>query len=632
VVRAGASLLLVLTLALPRPGPATPGLPAAGSVTLENRLAGHPSAYLAMHADDPVAWQDWGADAMATARATDLLLLISSGYFACHWCHVMQHESYRNADIAALLNAGYVPVKIDRELHGALDSYLIDFVERTQGRPGWPLNVILTPDGHPLIGVTYLPPDGFKDFLARVAAAWGEDRDAVGDLARQAAQQLLRERRPVVPDSQPPEIIDRSLLDQAMAMADTLGGGFGEANRFPKAPQLDALLELQARRPDPSLADFLRLTLDNIAGEGLRDHVGGGFFRYTEDPSWAVPHFEKMLYTQALLADVFMRAADLLEEPFYDEVARDTVAFLLRDMVGEQGGFVSSFSALDDEGIEGGSYLVPTDRLAPWLGDIDADIARRYWRLHGSSPFDGGHLPRRGETPRQIADRLGMPVAAVRERIAASRQRLLAIRAGRGLPLDPKELAGWNGLVLATLTRAAARWGDPAIAAAAEATYRLLRDDLWDGTRLHRALHGGRPFGKADMSDYAYVANGIRRYADWAGTEAGVEAGVDLADTLLSQAWQRFHGEDGWRLDADPLIPLAGGGAAIRDDVLPSPSALLIRLSLESTDPAIQRRGRAAAEAARGEVQRDPFFHVGHLAVLRVARAGQPGEGPAAGG
>ena len=629
MLRASASLLLCLAVVLPWPGPAAPATPDAGSITLENRLAGHPSAYLAMHGDDPVAWQDWGGAALAAARASDRLLLVSSGYFACHWCHVMQHESYRNVDVAALLNGRFVPVKIDRELNGALDAYLIDFVERTRGLAGWPLNVVLTPEGHPLIGVTYLPPAEFAAFLTRVDAAWAGDRGEVRDLARLAASQRRGERRAAVSEPWPEAAIDRRLLDQAMAMADMLGGGFGEANRFPKAPQLAALLELQARRPEPTLAEFLRLTLDSMAGEGLRDHVAGGFFRYTEDPAWSVPHFEKMLYTQALLADVFMRAADVLDAPFYDEVARDTVAFLVREMAAGEGGFVASFSALDGTGDEGGAYLLPTDRLAAWLGEADADIARRHWRLHGVSPFDAGHLPRRGESLRRIAERLGLPAAQVGDRIAASRQRLLQIRAQRGLPADTKLLAGWNGLALATLTRAAERWGDASVAAAAAATYRLLHDRLWDGTRLHRALEDGRPFGEAELSDYAYVADGVRRYADWAGAEAGGE----LADRLLAQAWQRFRDVDGWRLDADPLIPLAGGGAAIRDDVLPSPSALLIRLGLGSDDPAMRHRSREAAEAARGEVQRDPFFHVGHLAVLHAAApSGQVGDGSSAGG
>lgn len=602
--------IVVLLVAIP---PAWGAAASSEPGQLRNELVDHPSAYLAMHGGDPVAWQDWGDEAVAYARAEGRLLLLSSGYFACHWCHVMQRESFQDTAIAGFLNAHYVPVKLDRELQAALDAWLIEFVERTQGRAGWPLNVVLTPDGYPLIGVTYLPPDEFRDFLARVDEAWRQDPDGIRRLARQATLQLRREHRPADVEPLSPAAIDRLLLDRAMARADQLGGGFGVANRFPKAPQLAALLDLQARRPDPTLEEFLRLTLDRMAGEGLRDHLAGGFFRYTEDPSWEVPHFEKMLYTQALLADVYLRAAEVLAEPAYADVARDTVAFLVRDMAAGRGGFVASFSALDGQGREGGYYLLPMDRLAESLGQPDAGIARRHWRLDEASYFDAGHLPKRGEPVVDIAADLQMPVADVRQRLDATREKLLAMRAERGLPVDAKVLAGWNGLVLSTLTRAARRWDDREIAAAAEATYRVLRDTFWDGARLHRALHAGQPLGKADLSDYAFVARGVRHYADWSGDQSA----RSLAGTLIEQAWVRFHDAGGWHLGPDPLIPSAGGDAAMPDDALPSPSALLVRLGLAHGDATMRRRAREAAEAARGAVQAEPFVHVGHLAVLQ---------------
>lgn len=598
------SLSLLLALAVP-------------AFALENQLRGHASPYLAMHGEDPVAWQDWGVGAVELARKEGKLLFVSSGYFSCHWCHVMQRESYRNPRIAALLNAHFVPVKLDRELHGALDAHLIDFLEKTQGQAGWPLNVFLTPEGYPLIGATYLPPERFEELLTRLNTTWQDERGRLRNLARRTALQLALNEAQGDVSAQSDADLHESLLRQAMSVADTLEGGFGDQNKFPMAPQLLVLIEQQAVAPHPQLADFLTLTLDKMAGEGLRDQLAGGFFRYTVDPSWQVPHFEKMLYTQAQLAEVYLRAAQVLGRDDYAEVARDTLRFVLREMGGAQGGYVASFSAVDGAGEEGGVYLWTVDELHRLLGEADTALARRHWRMFDIPALDGGHLPRRGESVAQIAASLGETEAALTARLAGIRERLLAARAQRVLPVDNKELAGWNGLLLAALSRAAVAWNDAEFTAAAQRIRDYLRNQLWDGSGLRRALAGDAELGKASLEDYAYVAYGMSEYARLSGDP------VDrtFVAALLTVAWQRYHGPGGWRMDDRPLIPGMGEQPALAEGALPAPSAVLIRVAAQSDDPVQVERAQAATNLARRRAQDDPFWYAGHLAALLTAPA-----------
>ena len=602
-------LRLLLSLALVAP-----------TAALENRLVDHPSPYLAMHGQDPVAWQDWGEDAVAHAREAEKLLFVSSGYFSCHWCHVMQRESYQDPEIAALLNRHFVPVKLDRELHGALDAYLIDYVRQTTGQAGWPLNVFLTPEGYPLIGATYLRPQRFRELLVRLNRVWAEERDRMRSLARRTQSELRGRGRggTVAPVSSAQ--LRRALLGQALEFANLLEGGFGDQSRFPMAPQLLALLELQAASPDPRLAEFLQLTLDNMASQGLRDHLGGGFFRYTVDPGWQVPHFEKMLYTQALLSEVYRLAADLFGRQDYAEVARDTLQFVAREMRGPQGGFIASFSAIDGAGEEGGVYLWSDDQLRAVLGDVETALARRHWGLQDISPFDTGYLPRRGESVASIAAALERDPDTLSQQLDQIHRKLLTARAARVLPVDDKELGGWNGLMLAAFSNAARRWGDPVFHAAARDVREFLRGRLWDGRALHRAVAidacgESRPLGRASLADYAYVAYGIAEYARLSGDKSD----RDFLTELLTVAWQRFHGPSGWRMDDESLIPAMTEGPAMRDGALPAPSGLLIRLALASDSTELVGKAKAAAEQGRGRAQAEPLWYVGHYAALLAA-------------
>jgi hypothetical protein len=593
------------------------GLGLPGGVEAANRLAGHPSPYLASHALDPVDWQPWGPEVLARARREGKLVFVSSGYFACHWCHVMQRESFRDPEVAALLNRHFIPVKVDRELLPALDAQLIRFVRYTSGQAGWPLSVVLTPAGHPLFGTTYRPREDLLGVLRRLQARWSEDAADLSALAEAATGELFEAaREPAALQPGDARRIAEGLVRAALRAGDALEGGFGEQSKFPASPQLLALIEVQARGPDPELARFLRLTLDQMARLGLHDALGGGFFRYTADPRWQTPHFEKMLHDNALLAEVYGRAAEVLGEPAYREVAHETLGFLLTGMGDPDGGFVSSLSAVDAEGVEGGYYLWSEADLGRILTPEELSVARAVWDLQGRPPFDAGHLPMAVRAPAQVARDLGLDQATVEARRDAARQKLLAARAARVIPRDRKQVAAWNGLALETLARALGREDDGRYRRAAARLAELLRTRFWSGEGLARSLVHGRPVGQAALEDYAGVAAGLLAWAEVAGDGAARAH----AGRLVAEGWRRFRDGHGWRLGEAGELPFGGAEAMLADGALPSPSALLLRVSRDLAraggDPQPSRRALSVLARAYPGLTESPLLHASHIALL----------------
>ncbi len=298
---------------------------------LVNQLKNSPSPYLAIHWDDPVAWQEWSPATLELARKENKLLFVSIGYFSCHWCHVMQAESYRNAEIAAVINQGYIPVKVDRELEVALDAKMIAYARSTLGSAGWPLNVFITPEGYPLYATLYEKPDRFSDILTALSNEWKKDSAGLKAIAQKAGA-VERTIKKIQPTAALAVNYRNQLVQETLAQADLLSGGIDTPRKFPLSPQLAALLEIEERHHDPKLAEWLRLTLDQMIHGGLRDHLAGGFFRYTIDPDWRTPHFEKMLYDNAQLAMIYLRAARIFKNPAYREIAIETLDFMLSEM------------------------------------------------------------------------------------------------------------------------------------------------------------------------------------------------------------------------------------------------------------------------------------------------------------
>ena len=601
-----------------------------------NALARSASPYLRLHARDPVHWQEWSPELTARAGAEERLIFVSVGYFACHWCHVMQRESFSNPDAAALLNAHFVSVKVDRELDPALDAQLIRFVQATLGHAGWPLNVVLTPDGLPLFGFTYLPVGDFMRLLEQIASRWSADRDSLASAARNVTAMLESAGRPR-PTERMAAAGVRALADaftqQASETADGLAGGFGESQKFPSAPQLALLLDSQRREPVEALDGFLRLTFGAMASLGLRDQIGGGFFRYVTDPGWEVPHFEKMLYDNALLAELYFDAADVLDEPAFERIGMDTVAFMVRELATVDGGFFSSLSAVDAEDVEGGYYLFDADDLERVLDAEERRVVAAAWGFEGPSRIEHGYLPvQAAESSAEVARAAGMSVEDVTARLVSARKKLMAVRAGRELPRDEKRLAGWNGLALSALVRASFYPGGARLEAPIRGVVRLLVEEFWDESVLVRARADGtagdgtgeESVTPATLQDYAYAARGLIAFARAQGDDAHWET----ARSIVEGAWERFHTADGWRLSDAPGLPFSGTEPAIADGPMPSPSAVLLDASMyvanHFDDEALRARARAALLAADPGLQPAAFFHATRIRAMLRWRLDEP--------
>ena len=617
----------VAALCLPLAAALGPGAAFAAHQPV-NALAHAASPYLRLHAQDPVHWQEWSPDLVARAGAEDLLIFVSVGYFACHWCHVMQRESFSNPAAAALLNEHFISTKVDRELDPALDAQLLRFVQATLGHAGWPLNVVLTPDGLPLFGFTYLPVAEFTRLLEQVAGRWAADRTSLASAARSVSEVLESAGHPGAAgamDAAGVRALSDAFTQQASEAADGLAGGFGQQQKFPSVPQLALLLDAQRREPAEALGGFLRLTFGAMASLGLRDQIGGGFFRYVTDPGWQVPHFEKMLYDNALLAELYFDAADVLGEPAFERVAMDTVRFMVRELGSPLGGFCSSLSAVDAAGVEGGYYLFGAEDLDRGLDDGERRIAGIAWGFDSASPIEHGYLPVQSvESGAEMARAAGMSAEEAAARLESARRKLLEARGRRELPRDEKRLAGWNGLALSALVRASQRPGGARFEAPARGVVRLLTRDLWDGTKLVRARFGGRagggtearPATRATLQDYAYVARGLIAFAEAHGREAHWA----LVRRIVEGAWERFHRPGGWRLSDAPGLPYAGVEPAIADGPMPSPSAVLLDATMHVADrfgdDALRERARATLLVGGAGMREAAFFHATHIRAL----------------
>ncbi len=583
-----------------------------------NQLYNHASPYLAMHGRDPVQWQEWGGAAQQAAQEEDKLLFVSSGYFSCHWCHVMQRESYSDPEIARLLNEHFIPVKVDRELNPALDARLIDFVERTRGHAGWPLNVFITPEGYPLVGFVYLPAADFKSFLQQLAQQWQQKKTELKQLARDATAELMQpvERAAEKSPLKSGRDYTKLLLDQVFRFTDDLQGGFGQQNKFPSVPQLSVLLSIQQQQADASLQRFLVLTMDQMASQGLYDHLGGGFFRYTVDPAWQTPHFEKMLYDNALLARLYLEAATVLKQPAYLEVAYETLDFILRDLATADGAFAASLSAVDDKGVEGGGYLWDAARLQRLLTPEEWQLIRQIWGIEGTPQAEAGHHLRQAMSLEKAASRLGLKVEKARNLLASAKRKMRQQRRQRRVPRDDKRLAAWNGLTLTALVQAVETGGEKKYRLAAKRLRDYLANVLWQGDHLQRAVASDSSLGQAGLEDYAFVAEGLFNWARLSREKADFELAVKIART----AWQRFYTEQGWQLAAPGWFKYGTAEPLIADGVMPSPSAVLLaisyRMAKQSGDKAWQQRILAAARAGDALIREAPFWHATQIRLL----------------
>ncbi len=554
-----------------------------------NRLAREKSPYLLQHAHNPVNWYPWGAEALERARNEDKPIFLSIGYSACHWCHVMERESFENPDVAALVNRYFVPIKVDREERPDVDEIYMTAVQRMTGSGGWPLSLFLLPDGRPFYGGTYFPPEGrhgriaFPSLVTQLGDAFHTRRDELEEVAASIVADLLPATRqaplPHAGQIHPSELIAGAVAELSERF-DAEHGGFGSAPKFPPHHALRLLLAAVRDGDEDGALPLLTMTLDKMALGGIYDHVGGGFHRYATDGVWLLPHFEKMLYDNALLLRVYSEAADLLDSPACARVARETADWCLRDLLHEgTGGFEAALDA-DSEGIEGKYYVWTEAEVRSVVGDADGAAFARAYQFHAQGNFREeatGH--RTGENiPHLSISSEPFPLpAALPSDIARSRDLLLARRYERVPPgKDDKIITAWNGLIIGALAFAGKALGEPRYLDAARRASECTLTTLKPGGELLRRYAKGEAAIPAYLDDYAFLADGLLDLADATGEARWVSEATTLTQTLIERFWDETDG--GFYYSGTGHESLIATSKDFFDGATPSPNGVAARV------------------------------------------------------
>ncbi len=510
---------------------------------MSNHLAHETSPYLLQHAENPVDWYPWSDEALARARRENKPILLSIGYSACHWCHVMAHESFEDTDVAAAMTYHFINIKVDREERPDLDQiYQTAHAVLTQRSGGWPLTMFLTPDQQPFFGGTYFPKQnrhnlpGFLDLVPRIAAIYREKRDDIEQQNLALADALAR-TMPQFHDT--PQITAAPLADARRELGQSFDpkyGGIGNAPKFPHPFELDFCLARHALDADADALNIVRVTLSHMAEGGIYDQLGGGFCRYSVDQYWTIPHFEKMLYDNGPLLALYSDAWRVMRDPLFETVAAQTADWVMREMQSPQGGFYSSLDA-DSEHEEGKFYVWTPDEVQALLTADEYAVVVPHYGLDGTPNFEGRHWHLRVVKPLAfIAGRLGIPVEACAARLESARVKLLAARERRVPPgRDDKILVSWNALMIKGLVRAARVFGRADWLAAADRALSFIRGTMWRDGRLLATSKDGRTHLNAYLDDYAFLLHAMIERLQASFRSADLEFACALADTLLAQ-------------------------------------------------------------------------------------------------
>ncbi len=583
-----------------------------------NRLIHEKSPYLQQHAYNPVDWYPWGEEAFERARTEDKPIFLSIGYSTCHWCHVMEHESFENEEIAAFLNANFIPIKVDREERPDVDHVYMTAVQGMTGQGGWPLSVFLTPELKPFYGGTYFPPfpargmPGFLDLLNQLGAAWTSKRaDVVGQAGK--VTDFLDGRFRTQPVAGADTLLVRELLATGVAQLgrsfDAQYGGFGSAPKFPTPQRITYLLRYVARTGDERALEMVRVTLDRMAAGGIHDHLGGGFHRYSTDATWLVPHFEKMLYDQAGLAMAYTTAWQVTGEARYRKVAEDLLDYVLRDLTHPEGGFYSAEDA-DSEGEEGTFYVWTPSEIDAILGADRGALFREAYRITERGNFEGKNIPHLREySVDQVAS------------LAADRRKLFEVREGRIRPhRDEKVISGWNGFMIEAFAMAGAAFNESRYIEGAERAMAFVDRHLWVEGRLLRHYKDGASTVAGFVDDYAYMARGALALHQ----ATGESRHLARARTLATDMMTLFHREDGALAfsgnDGEELIAEV---VESYDGAFPSGNSagamVLLRLGHLTADNAMEERGWRILRTFAGELAGNPPAFMELLSALDFA-------------
>jgi uncharacterized protein YyaL (SSP411 family) len=594
-----------------------------------NRLIREKSPYLLQHARNPVDWYPWGGEAFARAEREDKPVFLSIGYATCHWCHVMAHESFEDEEVAELLNRSFVCIKVDREERPDIDAVYMEVCQMVTGQGGWPLTIIMTPDKRPFFAATYLPKErrfavyGLLELLPRIVDAWNSQRE---ELLRSSEKitGMLQARQTGAPGPDP----DASLLDdgyeELVLRFDPEYGGFGEAPKFPTPHVLLFLLRYWKRTGTKRALDMVVKTLDAMRDGGICDQVGGGFHRYSTDVQWRVPHFEKMLYDQALLLMAYTEAFQATGQARFRQTSEEIIFYLLRDLRSPEGGFFSAEDA-DSPGGEGAFYRWTAAELSAVLGEEDGALAARIFNVRstghpGDATDDDTGILYRTRPPSELAISLGIPEPAFTRRLASIRERLSAAREKRPRPSrDDKVLADWNGLAIAALAKAARVFGNQQAGAAAEQTIAFLLAKMRTGAGglLHRYRDGEAAI-PAFADDYAFVMHALielyeTTFGAWYLSEA-----LGLNDHFIAHFLDAAEG--GFFSVADDAEQLFARKKDIYDGAIPSANSVscenLIRLSRLTGDPKYEAQASSIARLFSVRARDHPSAHAWFLCAI----------------
>jgi uncharacterized protein len=581
-----------------------------------NRLIDEASPYLKQHAHNPVDWYPWGREALEAARRLDRPIFLSIGYSACHWCHVMERESFENAEVARLLNENFVPIKVDREERPDLDQIYMTAVQILTGQGGWPMSVFLTPELKPFYGGTYFPPDdrygrpSFKRVLSAVDDAWRTKRDEIVHSSDEITQHLnVVSQTQADPGELGPDLIRKAVVVLGHSFDPTFGG-FGSAPKFPQATELRLLLRAWKRFDDEGALQMARLTLDRMAMGGMNDQLGGGFHRYSTDQRWLVPHFEKMLYDNALLSLAYLEAYQATGEPLYREVVEETLGYVQREMTSPEGAFYSSQDA-DSEGEEGKFFVWSAEEIEEALGSEAADLFEDVYGVSADGNWEGGNILHRTKTYPQQAALRHLEVATLRRLLDEARRKLLEVRSGRTRPMrDEKVLTSWNALMIDSFAQASQALQQPAYArAAAGAADFILKRMRSPQGRLWRSWSAGvEPKINAYLDDYAFFINSLVSLYETTFEPRWLEEAIQLARVMIDQFWDSREG--GFFYTGRDHEVLIARTKDSHDGSVPSGNSLaafgLLRLSKLTDQGDLRETAEKTLRHFRGLMERTP--------------------------
>ncbi len=600
-----------------------------------NRLIHEKSPYLLQHAYNPVNWYPWGDEAFERAQVEDKPIFLSIGYSTCHWCHVMERESFEDPEVAGMMNELVVSIKVDREERPDLDHIYMTVCQLLTGSGGWPLNIVMTPDKKPYFAGTYIPKQtrlgrtGIMDLIPRLVQVWTEQRDEVND----SAEKIVSTLKSVDRDNQAGDLNEAALnmtLQQLAERFDEKHGGFGEAPKFPTPHHFLFLLRHWKRTGDRKALDMVEKTLKSLQRGGIHDHVGFGFHRYATDQTWLVPHFEKMLYDQALLVMAYLEAYQATGQKTYEETAKNILTYVLRDMTDSKGGFYSAEDA-DSEGVEGKFYVWSEEEIRGTLPPQEADFIIRVFNIEKDGNFldesarirTGANILHLKKTLPEVASELKISEQEIQNRWTAARHKLFSVREKRIPPSkDDKILTDWNGLMIAALAKASAAFRDPqyaeAAAKAVDFVFKYLRKP---NRRLMHRYRDGNAAVHGNLDDYAFLIWGLIELYEATFEARHLKAALELNELMIKHFWDEEAG--GLYFSPDYGEALIVRKKEFYDGAVPSGNAVamwnMLRLGRITANPRLEKSGVDIGRAFSKAVKQFPSAYTQFMVALDFA-------------